>query len=143
MNKILIYCFIITLVGFGCEKENLKDADLVNNIWELNSIQATQTNAMTEYPGDASEKISIVFSDTSNVIGFNGVCNVGAGTYSLTNISGEIEISDLITTLIGCKYVEWETYTVQNLHNAFSYKINGNNLIIHSHGDYNLYFATN
>lgn len=103
------------MVGFGCEKENLKDADLANNIWELNSIQATQTNAMTEYPGDASEKISIVFSDTSNVIGFNRICNSGAGTYSLTNSSGEIEISDLTTTLIGCKYVEWETYTLQKI----------------------------
>lgn len=143
MYKVLIFCFIITLVGFGCEKENLKDADLTNNNWELESIEATQTNEMTEYPSDAPEIISIFFSDTSNIIGFNGVCNGGAGTYTLTDSSGGIEISNLYTTSVGCNYGEWEIYTTSNLHDAYSYEINGNDLTIYSHGDYNLFFTTN
>lgn len=142
MYKVLIFCFIINSVGFGCEKEHLKDAELTNNNWELESIEATQSNEMTDYPSDAPEKISIFFSDTSNIIGFNGICNGGAGTYTLTNSTGGIEISDLYTTLVGCKYDEWEMYTVQNLHDAYSYEINGDDLIIYSHGDYNLYFIT-
>ena len=142
MYKILVYCFIITFIGFGCEKENLRDADLTNKIWELNSIEATQTDVMTDFPSDASENISIIFSDTSNIVGFNGICNSGAGTYTLTDSSGGIEISDVFTTLVGCKYGEWETYTIQNLLDAYSYEINGDDLIIYSHGDYNLYFST-
>lgn len=143
MNKILIICFMIVLVDFGCKKENLKDADLLNNKWILFQIQDTKTNAITHYPSDAARKISIVFSDSSNDIGFSGVCNGGAGKYSCTSSTGEIKITDLFTTLIGCKYDEWETYIVQNLHYAFSYKINGNDLVIYSNGAYNLYFGKN
>jgi hypothetical protein len=47
----------------------------------------------------------------------------------------------LITTLIGCKNDEWETYTVQNLYYASNYKISGNNLAIYTNGAYNLYFT--
>lgn len=136
-------CTVITVGCFGCEKENLKDADLTNNIWELISIQETQTKVMTEFPSDAQDIISIFFSDTSNIVGFNGICNGGAGTYILTDSSGGIEISDVYTTLVGCKYGEWETYTIQNLLDAYCYEINGNDLKIYSHGDYNLYFKTN
>lgn len=143
MNKTLIICFLIVLVEIGCERANPKDADLLKTKWELTSIQATQINAITNYPGDAAKKISIVFNDLSNDIGFSGVCNGGAGKYSYTSGSGEIKITELNTTLIGCKYDEWEAYAVQNLHNAFSYKINGNNLVVYSHGDYNLYFTKN
>ena len=143
MNKILIFCIMVTLVSIGCKKENLSDADLLENKWILSYIQATQTNVITNYPSDAAKKISIVFRDSLNVLGFSGVCNGGAGTYSFTTVSGGIKISDLYTTLIACKYVEWETYTVQSLYYAFSYEINGNNLVIYSNSAYNLYFTKN
>ncbi len=139
-------CLLLTTIAIltlGCEKENLTDADLTNNNWELESIEATQTNDISEYPSGAPERISIIFSDTSNIIGINGVCNSGAGTYTLTSSNGGIEISNLITTMVGCAYSEWETYTLQSLHDAYSYEINGNDLIIYSHGDYNSYFSTN
>jgi heat shock protein HslJ len=128
---------------FSCKKELIKDADLLNNKWLLFQTQDTKTNAITHYPSDAARKISIVFSNSSNEIGFSGVCNGGAGTYSLTTIFGEIKISDLITTCIGCKYVEWESYTIQNLHQASTYEISGNILIIYSNGTHNLYFTKN
>jgi hypothetical protein len=75
------------------------------------------------------------------------ICNYrlhgGAGTYSLSSNSGEIKFTNLGTTLIGCKYAEWEGYTIQNLYVAFRYKINGSSLEIYSNGAYNLYFAQN
>jgi len=131
------------LVILGCEKTNLPDADLLATKWTLSYLQDTKTKAITHYPSDAAKKISIVFSDSSNDIGFSGVCNGGAGKYSFPSSAGEIKITDLITTLIGCKYVEWETYTVQNLYYATRYIINGNDLVIYSNGDYNLYFTKN
>jgi heat shock protein HslJ len=134
---------MVILVGFGCKKENLKNADLLNTKWTLSFIQDTKTNEVTHYPSDATNKISIVFSDSSNVIRFSGVCNGGAGTYTYSSISGEIKVTVLTTTQIFCKYVEWETYTAQNLHYASSYKINGNDLVIYSNGAYNLYFTEN
>lgn len=143
MNKILIFCYMVILVGIGCKKENLKDADLLNTEWTLSYIQDTKTHTVTNYPSDATKKISIVFSDSSNDIGFSGVCNGGAGKYTYSSITGEIKVTDLGTTLIGCKYDEWEIYTVQNLYYASSYKIDGNDLAIYSTGAYNLYFTKN
>jgi heat shock protein HslJ len=134
---------MIVFMDFGCKKENLKDADLLKSKWVLFQIQDTKTNAMTHYPNEAAKKISIVFSDSSNSIVFSGVCNGGTGKYSCTSGNGEIKITDLFTTLIGCNYSEWETYTVQNLYYAFSYEINGTTLAIYSKGTYNLYFTKN
>jgi heat shock protein HslJ len=142
MNKILIFSFIMFLVGFGCKKENLKDADLLKTKWSLSYIRDAKTNAITNYPSDAARKISIVFTDSLDVISFSGICNGGAGTYSYASSTGMIKIS-VGTTLIYCKYVEWEEYATQNLNAAFSYKINGNNLVIYSNGVYNLYFTKN
>ena len=141
MNKILIFSFIMFLVGFGCKKESLKDADLLKTKWTLSYIQDTKTNAITHYPSDASRKISIVFDDSLNVVSFSGICNGGAGTYTYSSLTGAIKISGIPTTKIYCNYVKWEGYTTQNLTNAFSYKINENNLVIYSNGAYNLYFT--
>ena len=143
MKKIVIFSFILILVGIGCKKANDKDADLLKTKWILSYIQDTKTNEVTHYPSDATNKISIVFSDSTNVIRFSGVCNGGAGTYTYSSISGEIKVTALTTTQIFCKYVEWETYTAQNLQYASSYKINGNDLVIYSNGAYNLYFTQN
>lgn len=134
---------VIIIPCFGCKKDNLNDTDLLKTTWILSNIQDTKTQAITNYPSDATKKISIVFNDTSDIILFSGICNGGAGTFTYSSITGEIKVTDLITTFIGCKYVEWETYTVQNLNYAASYKIDGNDLIIYSNGAYNLYFTKN
>ena len=143
MKKILIFSFVIILVGFGCEKSNEKDADLLKINWTLSYIQDTKTNKITNYPSDASRKISIVFTDSLSVISFNGICNGGEGTYSYSSSTGAIKISGIVTTKIYCKYAEWEGYAGQNLYDAFRYKIYGNNLVIYSKGAYNLYFTEN
>jgi heat shock protein HslJ len=141
MKKIAIFSFILILVGTGCKKT--ADADLLKVKWVLSYIQDTKTNAITNYPSDAARKISIVFTDSLNVISLSGVCNGGWGTYSYSLSTGAIKISGILTTAIACKYVEWEEYTTQNLDSASSYKINGNNLVINSNGAYNLYFTEN
>ncbi len=151
MKKILIFSFIMVLVGFGCKKATVQDADLLKTTWILSYIQDTKTNGITNYPSNETSKISIVFTDSLNIISFNGICNGGWGTYSYypssTSSSGAIKITDLVTTInycINCEYCsEWESYTTQNLDSAFSYKINGNNLVIYSHGSYNLDFNKN
>ena len=142
MKIITIFSFII-LVGFGCKKAAENNADLLKVKWVLSSVQDKKTNAIKIYPSDAARKISIVFTDSFNILSFSGICNGGAGTYSLSSNSGEIKFTNLGTTLIACKYVEWEEYTIQNLYNAFRYKINGRSLEIYSNGAYNLYFTQN
>ena len=143
MKRIMIFCFIIILVDFGCKKATINDADLLKVNWTLSYIQDTKTNTIKNYPSDASRNISIVFTDSLNILSFSGICNGGAGTYSYSPITGAIKITNLGTTLIGCKDVEWETYTVQNLNYAYSYKINDSSLVIYSSGAYNLYFTEN
>ena len=142
MKIITIFSFII-LVGFGCKKAAENNADLLKVKWVLSYIQDTKTNAIKNYPGDAPRRISIVFTDSLNVISFNGICNGGAGTYSYSSSTGAIKITNLGTTLIACKDVEWESYATQSLNNASSYKISGSNLVIYSNSSYNLYFTQN
>jgi hypothetical protein len=139
--KRIIFLLLIFISSFGCKKENHTDADLLKAKWILSHIQNAKTNVITQYPSDAAKTISIEFSNTSDIISFWGICNGGPGTYTYSSVTGEIKVTDLITTLIGCKYVEWETYTVQSLYYASSYKINGNDLVIYSNGEYNLYFT--
>lgn len=139
--KRILFLLLIFASCFGCEKENHKDADLLKAKWILTYIQDTNTNVFTQYPSDAAKTISIEFSNTSDDISFWGICNRGSGTYTYSSVTGEIKVTDLITTLIGCKYVEWEAYTVQNLYYASNYKINGNDLVIYSNGEYNLYLT--
>jgi len=138
--KILIICLIIIATGEGCHKTNVKDADLINTIWVLNYIQSTKTLVKTDFPNKVAKEISIEFSDSQSTISFSGICNGGSGTYSLTSLPGEIKITDLVTTKIACQYVEWEGYATQSLDNSISYNISGNNLVIYTSGDYNLYF---
>jgi heat shock protein HslJ len=140
--KKTILILVIIISCFECKKDSLNDTDLLKTKWILSYIQDTKTQAITNYPSDATKKISIIFNDTSG-ISFSGICNGGAGTYTYSSITGEIKVTDLGTTLIWCKYVEWETYTVQSLHYASSYKINGNNLAIYTGGAYNLHFTRN
>jgi heat shock protein HslJ len=141
--KKTIFILVIIIFCFGCKKDSLNDADLLKTKWLLSYIQDTKTQAITNYPSDAAKTISIEFTDASNIIFFRGICNVGSGTYTYSSITDEIKVTGLITTEIYCKYYEWETYTVQNLYYASSYKIDGNDLVIYSNGAYNLYFTKN
>jgi heat shock protein HslJ len=140
MKKTIFILAIITSC-FGCKKDSLSDTDLLKTKWLLSYIQDTKTQAITNYPSDAAKTISIEFTDASNIVFFRGICNVGSGTYTYSSITDEIKVTDLITTEIYCKYYEWETYTVQNLYYASSYKLDGGDLVIYSNGAYNLYFT--
>ncbi len=128
------------LIISGCKKESPKQPSLLNTHWVLSYIQDTKSSAVTNYPADQPNKITIDFTNSSNVISFTGICNTGTGKYSFSS-SGTLEISDLATTKIACTDVEWEGYTVQNLQEAYSYSINSNSLAIYSNGAYNLYFT--
>ncbi len=141
--KKAIFILVIIISCLGCKKDSLNNTDLLKTTWTLSYIQDTKTQAFTYYPGDAAKTISIEFTNSSNIIIFSGVCNVGSGTYTCSPITDEIKVTDLITTEIYCKYYEWETYTVQNLYYASSYKIIGNDLVIYSSGSYNSYFTKN
>jgi len=141
--KKTLFILVIIIFCFGCKKENLNDTDLLKTTWILSYIQDTKTQAITNYPSDAAKTISIEFTNSSNIIFFRGVCNVGSGTYTYSSITDEIKVTDLITTEIYCKYYEWEIYTVQNLYYASSYKIVSNDLVIYSNGEYDLYFTKN
>jgi len=139
MKKIIICCFISAFIITGCNKESSKPATLLNTHWVLSYIQDTKSNLISNYPADESKKIVIDFTDSANVVSFNGICNSGSGQFSFTS-SGTLRITGIAATKIACKYVEWESYTIQSMQGAYSYNINGNNLIIYTNGDYNLYF---
>jgi heat shock protein HslJ len=141
MKRLIIFSFIIILIGLSCDKEKPEEQiPFLKTSWTLSFIRNTTNRATTYFPSDAARKINIVFTDSLNVVLFNGVCNTGSGVYSFSEANNSLEINFLGITQIYCKYVEWEAYTIQNLDNAFSYKINGSNLIIYSKGTYDLYF---
>lgn len=124
----------------ACKKDNSTEHDLMNKLWVLGYIQNTQIDETINYPGSI-EKITLVFTDSLNVIEFRGICNDGTGTYSYSSDSEELSVHGLKTTLIACTDFEWEGYTIRNLNDAYRFKINGNSLAIFSKGDYNLYFS--
>lgn len=139
--KRIIYTFLILgLLISGCKKEAPKQPTLLNTHWVLSYIQNTKSNVVTNYPADEARNIIIDFTDSMNVVSFSGICNTGQGKYSFS-ASGTLKITDMGSTKIACKDVEWEGYTIQSLQDANSYSINGNNLTIYSSGDYNLYFV--
>ena len=93
------------LVGIGCKKATVQDAELLKTTWILSYIQDSKTDGITNYPSDERNKISIVFTDSLNIISFHGICNGGWGTYSYypsytssTSSSGAIKITNLVTT---------------------------------------------
>jgi len=142
MRKIMVITFGLFVLGFGCKKENSQtgQASLIKTQWILSYIQDSKTNAIINYPNDASRRISITFTDSLNFLSFSGICNGGLGTYSYSSVTDSIKIINLGLTKIACKYAEWESYTGDNLIDAYKYKINGNSLIIYSKGTYNLHF---
>lgn len=143
MKKIFLFCLVLVLWTAGCKKEKQNEENestLVNTTWVLSHIEDTGTKAVTYFPGNASGKVSIVFSGTSDVITFTGICNSGTGKYTYS-LSGEIKITDLGLTKINCVYVEWEGYASLSLAGAHQYTVNANNLVIYSNGPYNLYFT--
>lgn len=145
LKSISILILVIGIIGWSCKKENSK-ADLVPGTllktkWVLSYIQNNNTNAIINYPGDDTQKINIVFSDTSDYIYFDGICNGGIGKYNYS-LKGDIKITDLATTKVFCKYIEWEVYSTSGLHDAYKYRINGNSLEIYSTGTYNLFFKS-
>lgn len=141
MKKIFIYSLVLVFIVGGCKKGSSKQPALINTKWVLTYIQDTKSNLINNYPADESKKIVIDFADSMDVISFSGICNSGAGKYSYSS-TGTLKITDMATTKIACKYVEWESYTIQSLQEAYSFNINGNNLIIYTNGDYNLYFIS-
>jgi heat shock protein HslJ len=142
MKKLSLFMVVIITFCTGCKKENEPENGLFKTKWTLFSIQNTVTDSITAFPAESERKITLVFTDSLNILLFNGVCNNGSGTYSLTTIPHEITISDIITTEIGCKYGEWEGKVTQILHNAFNYSVYWPNLVIVSN-DRAMFFTTN
>jgi heat shock protein HslJ len=143
MKKVLVVSLIVVLAIICCKKEKQESeeqASFLNTDWELSFIQDTKTYAKTFYPADEPKKIIINFTDSSDVVLFLGICNDGDGTYSYSAETGELKIIDLGSTKIACTNVEWEGYTIQNMNQAYQYQIEGDQLIILSNGNYNLYF---
>jgi heat shock protein HslJ len=143
MKKTSVLIIIIISIGIGCEKGHLTDSDLLDCDWVLTHIQDTRTNVSTVYPADALRSISIHFYSTSDMMFFTGECNSGSGKYEFTSLPGELIISDIAITEIGCTYNNWESYVVHNLQNNSGYRITGNKLDIYSNSTYNLYFTKN
>jgi len=142
MKRIIYFLLFTIMAGTGCKKDSSDppQAVLTGTSWVLVYKQDKNTNAVTFFPDTEPNKISITFNSSSNVISFKGICNTGDGTYLFSSKSGDLTISNLISTKIACNNVEWESYTVQNLNNAYRYMIDENTLMIYSNGNYNLFF---
>jgi len=134
----------LILAASACEKSSFQNAPsgLMNATWVLSSIQDTKTNAQIQFPTASHSPEHIIFSDTAT-INVKGICNDGRGIYSISSRNNSIKIGGIGTTLVYCKFIEWEGYLWHNLDSAYSYKIAGNQLIIYSKGTYNLHFTQN
>jgi heat shock protein HslJ len=145
MKKVFFLLMIAAITVTGCQKDSSQDRQetLTGTSWVLAYIEDNGTSEVTFYPETEPRKISVAFNGYSNVISFTGMCNIGEGTYLFSSRSGEVTISNLVSTKIACDNVEWEAYTIQSLNNAYRYMIDENVLMIYSRGKYNLLFVRN
>jgi META domain. len=141
MKKIFLLCFISVLIISGCKKESQKQPPLLNTKWELSYVQDPKTKSVIYYPAVETIKIVVSFTDSVNVVSYTGICNTGQGTYSYSEASGTLEVQNISSTKVACKFIEWESYTTQSLSEAYGYEINGNSLTIYSNWEYNLFFT--
>jgi heat shock protein HslJ len=142
MEKIYIIIFISLFCGSSCRKSIMNDSELIGTTWTLSAVYDTKTGNELTFPADASRKITVVFTDSLNMVAFTGICNAGTGTYSVLPDQQTLNVLNLGSTKIYCKYAEWETYTIQNLNSAFRYTIKGTTLTVYSTGDFNLTFIS-
>lgn len=143
MRKIILIYLSVLLLGICCKKESSQVApfSLLKTNWVLSSIKDTKSQTITSFPEEAIHNIYVAFTDSLNIMQFRGVCNGGFGRYSIYEDNKTIQVTDIATTKMACKYVDWERYVIDNLINSYAYSINGNNLVIYSKGAYNLNFT--
>ncbi len=80
----------------GCQ-EPLPDADLLDNVWTLESIFAPGEPIILVGP---ARFVTIQFSDDSRLSG-DSFCNQYGATYMVSE-NGALEIGSILTTLRGC-----------------------------------------
>jgi heat shock protein HslJ len=138
-TAISILC-LFYLTYLGCRKQDPQaDPPLLNTNWVLSSIQNTRTKANLQFPL-ASTHTSEYITFTDSILTVKGICNSGRSSIQLFTYNDSIRISGVGSTFIYCDFINWEDYLWHNLDSAFSYKINGNQLVIYSKGTYNLNF---
>jgi heat shock protein HslJ len=145
LSLFLTLCGLLAITTFSCYKrDNLSiatttDSTLMKSKWMLTAFQDTKTNQMTNYPENIPQEFITV---NDSLIFVNGICNCGACKYTIKDESIVINPS-LGWTKIDCINMEqWETNFFNNIENAFQYKITeSNNLVLYSHGSYNLFFV--
>jgi hypothetical protein len=73
MKNILIFSFTLVLIGFGCRDVgfNNEPVGLLKTKWTLSYIQDTKTDEIINYPSDSVKKITVIFTDSLNIILFN------------------------------------------------------------------------
>jgi heat shock protein HslJ len=140
MKTIISILCLFYLIFLGCTKQNSKtDPPLLNTHWVLSSIQNIRTKANLQFPL-ASIHTSEYITFTDSILAVKGICNSGKSSFLLFSYNDSIRIIGVGSTFIYCDFGNWEDYLWHNLDSAFSYKIDGNQLLIYSKGTYNLNF---
>jgi len=142
MKKLATFLLLTALFYSHCKKDDkpATDADLTGTHWVLSRVQDINAGTVSYFPGDAIKNITIIFADSMGSLSFEGICNTGSGEYALSD-KYSLQVTNLVTTKIACKYVEWEGYVTYNLSNSVSYRIEGNTLTVFSKGDKTLIFT--
>jgi heat shock protein HslJ len=143
MKTVISILCIFCLIFLDCRKQDpktdLPDLTLLNTHWTLSSVQNVRTKANLQFPF-ASSHTSEYLTFTDSILTVKGMCNSGRSSFQLFSYNDSIRINGVGRTFIYCDFINWEDYLWHNLDSAFSYKINGNQLVIYSKGTYNLNF---
>ena len=139
IQSVSLLC-LFSLIFLGCRKHDPKtDPPLLNTHWALSSIQNTRTKANLQFPLDSAHTSEYI-TFTDSILTVKGICNSGRSSYLLFSYNDSIRINGVGSTFIYCYFINCDYYLWHNLDSAFSYKINGNQLVIYSKGTFNLNF---
>ena len=141
MKSSIILSSTLLLLVFACKKENFdvtKNKTINNTNWNLIGIMNQETNEEIVPPYDIN--ITITFLDST--IASSAVCNTGQGIYTTSKDSIKINcgFTKMYCQLISKYPINWESVYVQNLNLSTRYKINEDELLLYSSGEYNLKF---
>lgn len=141
MKSLIMLCTTLLLINVACKKDNI---DIITNLsidntkWNLIDI----INSTTYEEIIPPEDINIVITFFDSTIVSLAVCNTGQGIY--TTRKDSINISCGFTKMwckLGSKYpIIWESVYIQNLNSSMKFKINDDELLLYSSGEYNLKF---
>lgn len=142
-SGILLITVLTVFIVAGCEKsgDNSTVDSIFDTKWTLIKAVNNESGEITEFPEQINRFYMTLRKNGS--VELSGLCNFSYGKYSIADNDTLIFYNVGPATKIYCLpdlLMDWESLFTQNLRQSETYKIEQNQLMIHTGYDYDLVF---